>query len=58
MNRPLTPEEQAALDIKERLGLPALREDAWKYAAAERDNPNKNVDTRRRFQTAIVSLIP
>lgn len=57
MNRQHTPEEQAALNLKRSLGLPAIDEDAWKYAAAERNNPNKTVDTQRRFQTTLVSLI-
>lgn len=34
--KPLSPEEQRALDIREQLGLPTIREDAWKYAKADK----------------------
>jgi len=34
--KPLTPEEQRALDVREQLGIPTIREDAWKYARADK----------------------
>jgi len=33
---PLTPQEQRALDAREKLGVPTIREDAWKYARADK----------------------
>lgn len=49
--------EQLTLQIITFFIPTALDEDAWKYAKIERDNPNKSVDTRRRFQQTLVSLI-
>lgn len=34
--KPLTPEEQKALNDREKLGIPTIREDAWKYARADK----------------------
>ena len=34
--KPLTPEEQRALDVRKKLGIPTIREDAWKYARADK----------------------
>ena len=34
--KPLSPEEQRALDVRKKLGIPTIREDAWKYAKADK----------------------